>query len=453
MTWVLIVGAGPAGMRAAEMLATAGITPVVVDEGARAGGQIYRRPPRGFIRRPEALYGSEASKAVALHQCFDALVTQNRVEYRAQTSVLGLRDGTAHLSGPAGYEQIGFERLILATGAMDRVVPIAGWQTGGVYTLGAMQIALKAQGVALGRQIVLLGTGPLLTLLAAQSVQSGADVRAVLDTSDMRGQVRGGVAMAAARPWVTLRGLGMRRQLGRRYHAGITPLRIETDEQGPTAVHWRDAKGAQHVASCDAVGMGWHLRAETHLADLAGAQFYWDEDFAQWLPEIDGFGRARANLYLAGDGARLLGADAAEIAGRVAATACLRDMHLAAPDPTADLRRIDRMERFARSMQRAFPWPADLVRQADDHTVLCRCEGVTAGDLRQTADWSGPEANRAKSLGRVGMGRCQGRYCQLAGAEVIAAKAGMRTEDVGRLRSQAPVRPVPISALIQDSSD
>ena len=453
MTRVLIVGAGPAGMRAAETLATAGITPVVVDEGTRAGGQIYRRPPRGFTRRPEALYGSEASKAVALHQCFDTLVTQNRVEYRAQTSVLGLRDGTAHLSGPAGYEKIAFDRLILATGAMDRVVPIAGWQTGGVYTLGAMQIALKAQGVALGQQIVLLGTGPLLTLLAAQLVQSGADVRAVLDTSDMLGQVRGGVAMVAARPWVTLRGLGMRRQLGRRYHAGITPLRIETDEQGPTAVHWRDAKGTQHVTSCDAVGMGWHLRAETHLADLAGAQFYWDEDFAQWLPEIDGFGRARANLYLAGDGARLLGADAAEIAGRVAATACLRDMHLAAPDPTADLRRIDRMKRFARAMQRAFPWPANMVRQADDATVLCRCEGVTAGDLRQTADWSGPEANCAKSLGRVGMGRCQGRYCQLAGAEVIAAKTGMRTEDVGRLRSQAPVRPVPISALIQDSSD
>jgi NADPH-dependent 2,4-dienoyl-CoA reductase/sulfur reductase-like enzyme len=300
---------------------------------------------------------------------------------------------------------------------------------------------------------VLLGTGPLLTLLAVQLVQSGADVRAVLDTSDMCGQVRGGVAMAAVRPWVTLRGLGLRRQLGRRYHAGITPLRIETDEQGPTAVHWRDAKGTQHVTSCDAVGMGWHLRAETHLSDLAGAQFYWVEVFVQWLPEIDGFGRARANLYLAGDSARLLGADAAEIAGRLAATACLRDMHLAAPDPIADLRRIDRMERFARAMQRAFPWPANMVRQTEDHTVLCRCEGVTAGDLRQTADWSGPEANRAKSLGRVGMGRCQGRYCQLAGAEVIAAKAGMRTEDVGRLRSQAPVRPVPISALIQDSSD
>lgn len=161
-------------------------------------------------------------------------------------------------------------------------------------------------------------------------------------------------------------------------------------------------------------------------------------------------GRGGKGLYLAGDGARLLGADGADIAGRLAGIACLQDFGLTAPDPSADLRRMRRMQRFARGMQRAFSWPAQMAAQTPDDTVLCRCEGVTAGELRNTTNWSGPEANRAKSLGRVGMGRCQGRYCQLAGAEIIAAQSGLHPRDVGRLRAQTPVRPVPVDALIND---
>ncbi|NVO27536.1 FAD-dependent oxidoreductase [Donghicola sp. C2-DW-16] len=447
---VLIVGAGPAGIRAAETLVKAGLRPVVVDEGARAGGQIYRRTPSGFVRVPSKLYGSEALKAVDLHRTFDRMVEAGQVAYRPKSSVMALRDGVAQLVGPDEMSDLRYDRLILATGAMDRVLPIDGWQSGGVYTLGAMQIALKAQGGALGQQIVLLGTGPLLTLLASQLLKAGADVRAVLDTSPMRSQVKGGTRMLAARPLVTFRGLSMRAGLRRVYHAGVTGLRIDADVDGPTAVHWRDASGRQHRTKCDAVGMGWHLRAETHLADLAGAQFRWDEDFAQWQPQVDEMGRGAKGLYLAGDGARLLGADAAEIAGRLAGIACLQDLGLTAPDPSADLRQMRRMQRFARGMQSAFPWPAKMAAQTPDHTVLCRCEGITAGELRHTTDWSGPEANRAKSLGRVGMGRCQGRYCQLAGAEIIAAQSGLHPKDVGRLRAQAPVRPVPIQALIKD---
>jgi len=49
-------------------------------------------------------------------------------------------------------------------------------------------------------------------------------------------------------------------------------------------------------------------------------------------------------------------------------------------------------------------------------------------------------------LCRVGMGRCQGRYCGNAGAEVIAHAAGIPVEQVGRLRGQAPVKPLSIAA-------
>lgn len=452
MPRVVVVGAGPAGIRAAETLVAGGLTPIVIDEGERAGGQIYRRPPQGFTRPPEALYGSEAAKAVALHRSFDAMVAAGRVVHHSRSSVVAIADGRLQLLDGAGSRWVSHDRLILATGAMDRVLPVPGWENAGVYGLGAMQIALKAQGAALGRRIVLAGSGPLLTLLAVQLLKAGGQVAAVLDTAPMRQQLRGFSGLAA-RPLFALRGLAMRRRLGGLYHAGVRLDRIEADARGPVAMLWRDGAGRSRRTVCDAVGLGWHLRAETRLADLAGCDFAYDETWRQWLPQADAMGRAGRGVYLAGDGLRILGADGAEVAGRLAAAACLQDLGLETPDVTAEKRRLARFDRFARGVAQAFPWPAETAAGLPDETVICRCEGVTAGELRRTVDFGGGEVNRAKSLGRAGMGRCQGRYCELAAAEIVAGRAGHAcAAGAGRLRGQAPVRPAPIVALLQDET-
>lgn len=450
---VVVVGAGPAGIRAAEALVAAGLVPIVIDEGERAGGQIYRRPPQGFTRAPEALYGSEAAKAIAVHRLFDSLAADGRLVHHSRSSVIAIADGRLQVLDGTGSRWISYDRLILATGAMDRVMPVPGWENAGVYGLGAMQIALKTQGAALGRRIVLAGSGPLLTLLAVQLRKAGGQVAAVLDTASMRQQLRGFSGLAA-RPLLALRGLMMRRSLGRLYHAGVRLDRIEANERGPVVFHWRDAAGRSQRTACDAVGLGWHLRAETHLADLAGCDFAYDAMWRQWLPQADAMGRAGRGVYLAGDGLRIMGADGAEVAGRLAAAACLQDLGLPAPERTADERRLARFSRFARGVAEAFPWPAEAAAGLPDDTVICRCEGVTAGELRGTVAFAGDDVNRVKSLGRVGMGRCQGRYCELAAAEIVAGSAGHAcVAKAGRLRGQAPVRPAPISALLQEAAD
>ncbi len=84
-----------------------------------------------------------------------------------------------------------------------------------------------------------------------------------------------------------------------------------------------------------------------------------------------------------------------------------------------------------------------------DDAIVCRCEMISAGELRGVVREKGAcEVNRAKAFSRVGMGRCQGRYCSQAGAEVIAAEAGVPVEQVGRQRGQAPVKP--LSMLIDE---
>jgi NADPH-dependent 2,4-dienoyl-CoA reductase/sulfur reductase-like enzyme len=444
---VVIVGAGPAGMRAAETLVRAGLRPMVVDEQPASGGQIYRRPPAGFKRTAKALYGTEVAKAEALHRGFDALA--DRIDYRPDTAVWGLKDDRLFLQRGEAAEDVRFERLILATGATDRLLPVPGWTLPGVYTLGAAQIALKAQGVTIGAPVVFLGSGPLLFLVASQYIRAGAKVAAVLDTSRFIDQARA-LPWLLARPVFLARGVGLRRALlraGVPVHSGVTPERILGDTgSGVAGLRWLDKRGRSRETAANAIGLGWHLRSEIQLAELAGCEMTFDPLMRQWRPLADRLGRSsRGDIYLAGDGARICGADGAEIAGRLAASAVLEDMSLT-PDRSsmrALLRRHARMKRFAEGIWRAFPWPADLCAAVADETILCRCEEVTTGDFRRTiAETDAPELNRAKAICRVGMGRCQGRYCSLAAAEIMARSRGCRIAEAGRLRPQAPIKPL-----------
>jgi NADPH-dependent 2,4-dienoyl-CoA reductase/sulfur reductase-like enzyme len=451
---ILIVGAGPAGLRAAEMLAEAGSAPILLDEAPRVGGQIYRQPPRvpGFTRKAADLYGAAADRARDLFVAFDRI--RNRVDYRPGTMVYDLIDNRVVAAGGGWSEEIAFDALILATGAMDRIVPAPGWTLPGVYTLGGAQIALKHQGSAIGARVAFVGTGPLLFLAAHQYAKAGATPVAVVVPSSFR-------AFAAAAP----RLLGLPRELSlglywlldlRRRGVpilfGHRLVRV-TGEESAVGIVVR-CRGEERAIACDAVALGYGLQSETQLADLAGIRFAFDGARRQWLPETDALGRAsgRRDIYLAGDGAGMLGADAAEARGRLAAHALMTDLNISHVTyrPKTDLEAVARATRLQAAMRAAFDLPADFYAAVSDETVLCRCEQVLAGELRAVAGLMGArEVNRAKSYSRVGMGRCQGRVCGHAAAEILADKLGVSLDSVGRLRGQPPIKPVPVSVVAE----
>lgn len=447
---VIIVGAGPSGVRCAETLVAAGLRPTVIDENRRDGGQIYRRQPDNFTRPYAKLYGTEAGRAQSLHESFDAL--RDKVDYLPETLAWNIFDNKLHVVRNEVSSAMPYDALIICSGATDRLMPVKGWHHAGTYSLGASQIALKAQACAIGRQIVFLGSGPLLYLVASQYIKAGANVAAVLDTSPLMRRVMA-LPKLLARPSVLLNGLGLVagiKRAGVPVLTGVTPVEIKGEsENGVQAVLIRDSRGNERSFECDAVAMGYHLRPETQLADLARCAFRFEQETRQWLPEVDEDGRSSVpGVYLAGDGMRVLGADAAEIGGRLAALAVLKDLRLKVSDEELQGLRAEQasMERFRQGLAQAFPWPAEQAAQLPDEAIVCRCEAITAGELRHVVCGMGAqEANRAKAFSRVGMGRCQGRYCGHAGAEVIAHAAGVPVEQVGRLRGQAPVKPLSIA--------
>lgn len=444
---VLIVGAGPAGIAAASVLARHGIRPVLLDENATPGGQVWRRLRDETAL--ERLLGSEAAHYRHIHALFAALLPD--IAYRPSTLAWAIDGNTLHIAGDGRAEALKFTRLILATGATDRTLPLPGWTLPGVFTLGGAQALLKGQGCAIGRRVVFCGASPLLYIAALQYARAGVTVAAVLDTTPLHRKLSATPRLLSDTRtlWRGVQAIAALRRCGVPIRNGVR-LRQFLGEHRVQGVLFETA-GRAVTIDCDAVATGFGLKPETQLAELAGATLRFDPANRQFLPAADDDGRCADALYVAGDGGAIGGADAAEASGALAAYAVLADTGIAVDRQVrAALRRdVRRRRRFQRGLAHAFAWPAHWIATLPDATLLCRCEAITAGDLRQAVrrDLGVREVNRGKALTRCGMGRCQGRFCGLPAAELIAAEAGLSLAEVGHLRAQAPVKPIAIGMV------
>jgi bacterioferritin-associated ferredoxin len=229
-------------------------------------------------------------------------------------------------------------------------------------------------------------------------------------------------------------------------HFGVEPDRIEGETQVEGIV-WRE-RGKEHRLACNAVGYGFALRSETQLADLSGCRFVFDGRDRAWRPERDTAGRASVpGVYIAGDGAGIAGADAAELAGERAGLALLEDAGYSVDRARIAVleRNLAAIQRFRDVLEAAFPFPDKWASSITDNVLLCRCEEISVGQARAAARDQGVQ--ELKALTRIGMGRCQGRMCASAAAEILAAAHGQPLEAVGRLRAQPPIKPLPLEII------
>ncbi len=449
---VVIVGAGPAGIAAASTIrASSDASITLLDEAAQPGGQIFRRPAPGLDLDMRKLLGDGYDDYVRFHAACDRVLPA--IDYRPGTLAWNVADGEVQTLARGAIGQLAYDALILATGATDRIMPVGGWTLPGVFALGGAQVILKQEGHLIGRDVVFCGSSPLLYLAALQYARMGANVVAVLDTTPLRGKVAA-IADLAAAPRILGQGLRSILALRRRgiaiHHGVVLTEFIGTDRL--QAVRFVDRRGESRTLACDAAAFGHGLKAEAQLAELAGASMDFDPVARQWLPEQDDAGRVAAKVYVAGDGARIGGSIAAALSGARAARAVLADLGLAQKALPAEDGRLRRLYRFQRGLARAFAWPAGHVATLADHVVLCRCEHVTIGEVRAALHLAGGprEINRAKAATRCGMGRCQGRFCGPAAAELVRAEVDRSAAALpGRLRAQPPVKPLPFSALAE----
>src|SRR4051794_24945942 len=160
---LMVVGAGPAGMAASVLASEFGLDTVLLDEQASPGGQIYRAIERAGEGGPQ---NSPLGADYLTGRPLAASLRTSRVRYRPGMTVWHIDPGgkgggvTVSVAGDDGGETIAARRILLATGAIERPVPIPGWTLPGVMTAGAAPILLQTPELGPGGRKGNAGQGP-----------------------------------------------------------------------------------------------------------------------------------------------------------------------------------------------------------------------------------------------------------------------------------------------------
>lgn len=444
-----IVGAGPAGMAVARAAAEVGLQVVVLDEQPRPGGQIYRDVTRAAQRRSQIL-GADYSDGLRLAEG----LSHDNIAVVAGASVWDVDGSGVAYSGPDGTQKVQAARVLLATGAIERPMPVPGWTLPGVMTAGAAQIMMKQSAIAV-RDAVLVGAGPLLYLVAVQLLRAGCAPRALVETQT-RGDSLAALAhwRGAARGWRQLyQGLGMLAELRRAQVARFVGAQDVAliGEGKVAAVRFKQA-GKQHELACGTVLLHHGVIPHTQAARAAGVAHHWREAQQAFVPQLDSWGRSPVTgLWIAGDSTGIGGAQVAALEGQIAALDIAFDLGVltqTARDARAVPYRAQvRAQTAIRPfLDRAFP-PYGAALLPADEVIVCRCEAVPAAEIRAAARAGCLGPNQTKAFTRAGMGRCQGRLCGVTVARLLADARGQSMDATGYVRVRPPLKPVTLGEL------
>jgi NADPH-dependent 2,4-dienoyl-CoA reductase/sulfur reductase-like enzyme len=445
-----IVGAGPAGLAAATLAAGIGLDTVLFDEQTAPGGQIYRSVTETPVGEP-ALLGADYWHGAGLVGPF----MESGAQYVPGATIWSIsREREIGVSVGGCSRLLTARHIVLATGALERPFPIPGWTLPGVMTCGAAQILLKSSGLVASGKIVLAGTGPLLWLLAAQYLRAGVTIEALLDTTPAGN-------WAAALPYLpgflvssyAAKGLRLVREVKHRVKIvrGVTALAAKGGDRVEEVVY-RCGEAGEVRLPVETLLLHQGVAPNVNLANSIGCTHRWDEAQLCFTPVVDEWGMSTVpGIAIAGDGAGIAGAMAAEHRGRLAALdaahrlgkidARRRDRD-AAPHAAA-LARAERGRRFLDLLYR----PAEAFRVPAGETLVCRCEEVTARQVLEAVALGCQGPNQLKSFLRCGMGPCQGRLCGLTVTELIARARGVPPSEIGYYRLRPPVKPITLAEL------
>lgn len=452
-TDLLIVGAGPAGMAAAVTARRHGLSVRVVDDQPAPGGQIWRgietvaATPRA--KRLGESYLSGTERAAAFRAC-GAL-------YEPESQLWQIEPGfRAFVTRGGKARAVTAEAIILATGAQERPVPFPGWTLPGVLTVGAAQILLKTADSVPEQPVWIAGCGPLPLLYMTQLLAAGGRIAGFLDTTP-RGRLGSALRhlpQGLGRLGDLIKGLSWSLALRR---AGVPIIRHVTELRAEGEGHlqrlrYRTESGQEAEVPAEVLLVHEGVVPSIHAPLALGCAVNWHAGQHCYVPVLDTWGEtSQANIFVAGDGAGIGGAEAAEPRGRLAA------LRIAArlgrlDDATAEVAAAPERSALAgalalRPFLDALYAPRPQLYAPPDETLVCRCEEVTAGELRARAVEGRPGPNQLKAFTRAGMGPCQGRQCGYSMAHIVAAAQGRSVEEVGFYRIRPPLKPVTLGEL------
>ncbi len=458
-----IVGAGPAGLSAAVSAGLAGVRSVLIDAGARPGGQFWRHSPDAKTGDP---------KLTDLLQTFESLVAGEVVTYLSGKQVWLIQNpatggfilqlnNSGTVAEPAPHRVIRAERLLLCPGGYDRQLPVPGWQLPGVMAAGGLQAMLKEHQVRPGTRILLGGTGPFLLPVATALAAAGASVVGICEANTVAGWWRGCREVLSAREILAgkvIEAGGYLAKLAKYripYYQGAVITRITGDTHATTATIGRPDGSTIRTVEIDTVGMGWGFTPSMELVLAVGARTRVDVD-GSLVAVVNGRQASTVpGVWVAGEATGVGGADKACCEGQLAGLAVAVDLGIKVDAALAVRlqRKIRSWRGFGAALHRAYPVPSNWKDRLTPQTVICRCEEVTYSAVQDAQGELGADSPRLiKLVTRAGMGWCQGRLCGFAVAGLCGNSSVVDHADLAAMSARPLAFPVTLGE-IADSSE
>ena len=441
---IVIIGGGPSGLSAALAASRNGAEVILIDNSPQLGGQYWRHLPSNWGEPRATSYDYAKAEII-----FTAVVNSPYITPISNAQVwsaekVGEKIKLNFIQGGKENSVLA-EKLILATGAYDRTLPFPGWQIPGVMTPGSAQSMLKSHGVLVGKKIVLAGTGPFLLPVAT-------------GLADMQGQVVGIYEVNFPWKWFSTPIALLRNpkkfkeafyyvkklvRHGVRLRFGYVVRSAHAGKDGTLEYILLSKRGAKNEVrvDCDIAAIGWGFMPDLSLAGILGLQQIIARDGTVVVSIDENQRSSHSNIYAAGELTGIGGSDLALVEGEIAGLSAIGEAI-----PRALLQKRKWLNNFANALIENYPIPADWMHLLNAETIICRCEEVTLGDIKQSVLLLKADSERSsKLMTRAGMGMCQGRICSRNVMEIVANCLGRKVTEAERISSS--YRPIasPIS--------
>ena len=324
---IIIIGGGPAGLMAAINAADAGAKVILLDENPMLGGQLVKQTHKFFGKR-EQFAGVRGIRIAEILE--EEVRKRENINIFLETSaIMLLQEGNEKLvvGVRKNKELIEFrgKAVIVATGAMERMIPFEGNDLPGVYGAGAIQTLMNTYGVKPGDRVLIVGAGNVGLILAYQLIQAGVEVKAIVEAMPNIG----GYFVHAAKV----------RRLGVPILTRHTILKAEGKEKVERAVvaqideRWRPIPGTEKVFDVDVIALAVGLRPSIELLHQVGCQI-------KYVPELGGHVVIRDSrmettikgIFVAGDSAGIEEATTAMLEGKIAGISAALEIGVASPE-------------------------------------------------------------------------------------------------------------------------
>ena len=435
---IIVIGAGPAGLAAAEAAARNGSEVALIDSASRLGGQYWRHR--------ESVKGYRSQRADVL---FEKVLRAPSVTYISEASVWSIEKESElfrinYLQG-GNESSLTAEKLIIATGAYDRSLPFPGWDHPGSMTPGAAQALVKGHGVLPGKKVIVAGTGPFLLPVATGLAEAGAEIVGLYDAnSPLRWALSPRSLLLNLSKFAELIYYA---RLLRKY--GITPRfnrvvssfenRKATISRVNSDFSFKETGSESHEV--DVVAVGWGFLPDVTLGGIVGCQQKVDSD-GTTIFSVDADQRSsEKNVWVAGEATGIGGADLSLLEGEIAG------LSASGQSIPASLRSSRyRKQLFANALKKTYPIRDGWQSWPQGSTTICRCEEVKLSEISESVSELGAEDSRtAKLFTRAGMGLCQGRICSRNVSEIVAGLTQCVVTNEERIASSNRPIATPIS--------